>query len=199
MVMSYVKKLIETSIKRVFIKQHFVVKPPGAVLTTINANFVSEISMQNPEMYLTLFFGILDRSDFSFEYSSAGIHVPPLVVRDGAAEELFTTSDIPIGYDRNHQYETDRTRFSPGDAFVFVTDGIVDASRDGTRFGVCCLKKEVLRIRAETADSLPDELLKSVHGFLGEKRIEDDMCALSMEFHGRDEENPRLAGTPIMG
>ena len=60
MVMSYVKKLIETSVKRVLLNRQYIVKPPGAVLTAINQSFITEISQGDPEIYLTLFLGVLD-------------------------------------------------------------------------------------------------------------------------------------------
>jgi len=48
MVMSYVKKLIETSVKRILLNRQYVVKPPGAVLTAINQSFINEISQGDP-------------------------------------------------------------------------------------------------------------------------------------------------------
>ena len=98
MVMSYVKKLIETSVKRIFLNRQYIVKPPGAVLTSINQSFIIEISQGDPEIYLTLFFGVLDMQRLTFDYSSAGIHVPPIVLTAGKAEELFQQSDFPIGH-----------------------------------------------------------------------------------------------------
>ncbi len=94
MVMSYVKKLIETSVKRILLNRQYVVKPPGAVLTSINQSFITEISQGDPEIYLTLFLGVLDMRKLSFEFSSAGTHVPPLVLSGGAAVELFDQSDL---------------------------------------------------------------------------------------------------------
>jgi serine phosphatase RsbU (regulator of sigma subunit) len=198
MVMSYVKKLIETSVKRVFIQKKYVVKPPGAVLTTINNHFISELNLGDPEMYLTLFLGVLDRRDLSFEFSSAGIHVPPMVVRENGVRELFTQSDIPIGYDRNHQYETSRERFSRNDIFIFVTDGVVDARSSGTRFGACCLKEDILHNLVDGHELNTEGILNDVRRFMGEERLEDDMCVLSMSFPHEDQTDPQLPGPPIM-
>ncbi len=195
MVMSYVKKLIETSVKRVYIKQRFIVKPPGAVLTTINKNFMTEISFGNPEVFLTIFLGVIDLRDLSFEFSSAGIHIPPFQIQAGSVSNLFSVSDLPIGYDSDHQYETARTRLSAGDILLFVTDGVVDARREELRYGIQRLSEEALRILGGGSELDAVEILSSVRRFLDGGIIEDDMCILSMSIdstrdHGRQVSNP---------
>ena len=146
MVMSYVKKLVESSVKRILLKGQYVVKPPGAVLTSINQAFMAEISLGDPEIYLTLFLGILDLRNLELAYASAGIHRVPLVLSGGRLEELFTQSDFPIGHVESHEYETHRRQLGPGDSFLFVSDGVVEADHDGEAYGIARLKAEVLRL-----------------------------------------------------
>ena len=107
-------------------------KPPGAVLTTINQSFITEISQGDPEIYLTLFLGVLDMEKLTFEFSSAGTHVPPLVLSAGIPTELFDQSDFPIGHVANHEYATERHKFASGDAFLFVSDGVIEARHGET-------------------------------------------------------------------
>ncbi len=185
MVMSYVKKLIETSVKRVLLNRQYVVKPPGAVLTAINGSFIAEINQGDPEIYLTLFLGVLDTSTLRFEYSSAGTHVPPLVISRGGIVELFESSDYPIGHVPDHEFETSRTTFAPGDGLVFVSDGVTEASRGGRLFGMEKLKAEVLRIASERGALDLGELIASLRQFLGGEAPQDDMCFLSMSFGKR--------------
>jgi serine phosphatase RsbU (regulator of sigma subunit) len=182
MVMSYVKKLIETSVKRVLLNRQYVVKPPGAVLTAINGSFIAEINQGDPEIYLTLFLGVLDTSSLRFEYSSAGTHVPPLVISRGGIAELFDRSDYPIGHVLDHEFETRRTTFAPGDGLLFVSDGVTEASRGGRLFGMDKLKAEVLRIATERGELDLGELIASLRLFLGGEAPQDDMCFLSMSF-----------------
>lgn len=185
MVMSYVKKLIETSVKRILLNRQYVVKPPGAVLTSINGSFIAEINQGDPEIYLTLFLGVLDTSSLRFEYASAGTHVPPLVVSRGGITELFDRSDYPIGHVPDHEFETRRTTFAPGDGLLFVSDGVTEASRGGRLFGMDRLKAEVLRIATERGELDLEELIASLRLFLGGEALQDDMCFLSMSFGDR--------------
>jgi sigma-B regulation protein RsbU (phosphoserine phosphatase) len=182
MLMSYVKKLVETSIKRVFLNRQYVVKPPGAVLTSINQSFIEDINLGNPEIYLTIFLGVLDMRTLSFEYSSAGTHIPPLVISERRARELYEISDFPIGHVPRHEYATARIRFAPGDIFLFASDGVIEATRDGEPFGMDRLKEEVLRILQDAGELNLAKIVSTVRGYIGNRQPDDDMCLLSMAF-----------------
>lgn len=190
MVMSYVKKLIETSVKRILLNRQYIVKPPGAVLTTINQSFITEISQGDPEIYLTLFLGVLDMEKLTFEFSSAGTHVPPLVLTGGIPSVLFAQSDFPIGHVANHEYATSRHKFASGDAFLFVSDGVIEARNGETSFGMDRLMEEAARIQKDTGRVEADALVSRVREFLGGQPPQDDMCLLSIVF-GRQEDRAR--------
>jgi serine phosphatase RsbU (regulator of sigma subunit) len=182
LVMSYVKKLIETSVKRMLIGGRYIIKPPGAVLTSINRSFISEISQGDPEIYLTLFLGVLDLRDLSFEYSSAGTHVSPLIVSQGQASELFDSSDYPVGHVRDHEYETRRYQFAQGESFLFLSDGVVEARRESGAFGMARVKEEALRAMKGIGRLEVDGIVASVRSFLGDAPPLDDMCLLALSF-----------------
>jgi sigma-B regulation protein RsbU (phosphoserine phosphatase) len=186
MVMSYVKKLVETSVKRILINRQYVVKPPGAVLTTINQSFITEISQGDPEIYLTLFLGVLDMRTLTFEHSSAGTHVPPLVISRGSISELYDSSDFPIWHVARHEFTTSRFVFAPGDVFLFASDGVIEAGRRGEQFGMDRLKAETLRILDGSGELDLAKIITAVKSFLGDAPPEDDICLLTMAFMPRD-------------
>jgi sigma-B regulation protein RsbU (phosphoserine phosphatase) len=180
-IMSYVKKLIETSVKRVLLNGRFVVKPPGAVLTAINHSFIAEISLGDPEIYLSLFLGVLDLKTLCFDYASAGIHVPPFVHSQGRITELFPCSDFPIGHVRDNEYGTSRMTFSRGDSLFFVSDGVVEARSGIEVFGSEKLKVEALPILSKPGEPDLESIVASVRKFLGGRKPDDDMCFLLMK------------------
>ena len=182
MVMSYVKKLIETSVKRVLLNRQYIVKPPGAVLSAINQSFIREISQGDPEIYLTLFLGILDMNHLTLEHASAGIHVPPVVISGDTAVALFDQSEFPIGHVPDHEYLTLHSVFSPGDTFLFVSDGVIEAQRDEEPYGMERLKREALAARNGTGILDLDRLVLSVRTFMGNQPPLDDMCLLTISF-----------------
>ncbi len=180
-VMSYVKKLVESSVKRVLLKGQYVVKPPGAVLTTINQGFISEISQGDPEIYLTLFLGVLDLRDLTLAYASAGVHRSPLVLSDGRLEPLFDSSEYPIGHVPGHEYQTRGRPLKQGDLFLFVSDGVTEASRDGEPYGMERLERAVTAGARGPSGLVLSDLLASVEQFLGSGKPQDDMCFLLMK------------------
>jgi serine phosphatase RsbU (regulator of sigma subunit) len=182
MVMSYVKKLIETSVKRILLKGQYIVKPPGAVLTTINQSFITEISQGDPEIYLTLFLGVLDLEKLTFEFSSAGTHVPPLVISGGTPALLFEQSDFPIGHVANHEYDTARRRFARGDALLFVSDGVIEARKGEVTFGMDRLIEDAGRIYKDTGKLEAQSVVTCVRAFLDGQPPQDDICLLSVQF-----------------
>jgi sigma-B regulation protein RsbU (phosphoserine phosphatase) len=122
--------------------------------------------------------------NLSFQYSSAGIHVPPLVVTTGRASELFGQSDFPIGHVRDHEYATERASFAAGDVFLFASDGVTEARHGEEPYGMERLKSEALRIRKARGNLEVEEVVASVRAFLGEEPTRDDMCLLAMTFEG---------------
>ncbi len=186
MVMSYVKKLIETSVKRVLLNRQYIVKPPGAVLSAINRSFIREISQGDPEIYLTLFLGVLDMNHLTLDHASAGIHVPPLMISGGGATDLFDQSEFPIGHVPDHEYSTLRSTFSPGDTFLFVSDGVIEAERGSEAYGMDRLKREAVGAKKGTAALDLDALLLSVRTFVGDHPPLDDMCLLTISFDPSD-------------
>ncbi len=182
MVMSYVKKLIETSVKRILLNRRYIVKPPGAVLTTINKSFMTEISMGDPEIYLTLFLGVLDMEQLTFEYSSAGTHVPPLVLAEGAPGLLYERSDFAIGHVEDHEYATEHHRFSRGDSLLFVSDGVIEARKADVMYGMDRLMAEAARIRSHAGSVDAEAVVAHVREFLGGEPPQDDMCLMSVAF-----------------
>ncbi len=120
--------------------------------------------------------------------------MPPLVVSRGSARRLFEISDYPIGHVRSHEYQTSRFAFAPGDGFLFVSDGVIEAVRGADTFGMDRLMAEAARITNESGSLDLDRLMASVREFLGGEPPLDDMCLLTLSF---DETRPTEPGTTV--
>jgi len=137
-----------------------------------------------PEMFATVFFGILDRRDGTLSYCSAGHAVVMMVEPNGEVVPLPPNSPI-AGAFHNATFRDSETRLRPGDSLFLYTDGLTDARTHGGRemFGEQRLS-EVLSRRAasspaDRAQTVLDEVLEFAGGHL-----RDDVAVLDLTFTG---------------
>jgi len=78
-------------------------------------------------MFITLFYAVLDPSSGGLSYVNAG-HNPPLLVTDGGASISETEAGaLPVGIMPSQSYEVLRTSIGPGERLVAFSDGITEA------------------------------------------------------------------------
>ncbi len=78
-------------------------------------------------MFITLFYAVLDPASGSLSYVNAG-HNPPLLVTDGGASIHETDAGaLPVGIMPSQSYEVLRTSIGPGERLVAFSDGITEA------------------------------------------------------------------------
>ena len=78
-------------------------------------------------MFITLFYAVLDPASGGLSYVNAG-HNPPLLVTDGGASISETEAGaLPVGIMPSQSYEVLRTSIGPGERLVAFSDGITEA------------------------------------------------------------------------
>ena len=77
-------------------------------------------------MFITLFYGVLDPATGALAYVNAG-HNPPLLVRAAGAVEPLRATVLPIGIMQVQQYVAQRVQLEPGDLLLCFTDGVTEA------------------------------------------------------------------------
>ena len=92
------------------------------------------------DMFVTVFYGILDLSTGHIKYCNAGHNPPVLIHRDGKASLLEPTGDIALGAVPDVPYCEKETVLTPGDSLLLYTDGVTEAmSRSEELFGTARL------------------------------------------------------------
>lgn len=109
-----------------------IVLNPGELLTLLAKQYAQK---DYPEHYfITILLGVIDPQKNTLTYSSAGIHVPPLLVKsDGDLVEL-TTGNLPISamIPKEHQiYHNVDVELSCGTTLFFSTDGLTEQESKG--------------------------------------------------------------------
>ena len=138
------------------------------------------------ETFATLFVGVIDLTDATIRYCSAG-HPPALMVSADASE--ISTLDVQsgvVGAFHDIVYQDGVTRFSPGDVLLLYTDGTTEA-RDpsGVFFGEEGLHEAVMRESEgdKPFEGFVERLLATLDAFTG-NRLDDDVAMLALRFDG---------------
>lgn len=126
--------------------------PPARVLQRVHDALIDELT--STEMYLTLFYGVLDPAAGGICYASAG-HSHAFRVRgNGSAERLAATSP-PLGIVDLEHYGEERTSWCAGEDLLFLfTDGLSDALGIGETAGEEALLNAVVEARSAGTDEL---------------------------------------------
>jgi len=132
---------------------------PAKVLRHLDDALRGEL--ESTEMYLTLFYGVIDPVKRRLVFSNAG-HPHAFVVGAGGKETRLDATDPPVGIAGPGSYGQEEVPWSPSDdLLVLFTDGLSDsltpgASGDGERF----VLDEVANHRDGSAKEIVDALFE---------------------------------------
>ena len=149
---------------------------PARLLDRVNA-LVHRLSP--PEMFATLFYGVLDPLSGRLEFCSAG-HPPAMTVTADAVRSLQRSECPIVGAFAAATYATHEDTLASGEMLLLYTDGILEARRDSEWFGAERLAKSLAKLRHASADKMPERLLAEVLRFSG-GTLRDDTVVLSVQ------------------
>lgn len=136
-----------------------------------------------PEMYATLFYGVLDARGF-FDCVNAG-HTTPFVARAGGAVERLAGENFPMGFFPGIAFRPDRIVLNPGDCVVMYSDGVTEAQdADDDLFGEQRLKAALEGGPPDSAQAVCDRVLAAVEEFVGSAPQADDITLMVLRYTG---------------
>jgi serine phosphatase RsbU (regulator of sigma subunit)/anti-sigma regulatory factor (Ser/Thr protein kinase) len=152
---------------------------PAEVLMQVNRALTAQSSI---EMFVTVFYAILDPTAHTLTYTVAG-HDRPIVRRNSPASntEQLLGGGLPIGLFNEVSLADTTISLAPGDVLVAYTDGLTEVFNvDREMFGRERFTQLVRDLPAVSAQGLLDAILTQVKTFAGEAPQSDDMTLLVM-------------------
>jgi phosphoserine phosphatase RsbU/P len=152
-------------------------RSPLATLARVNQLL---IELGERDMFVTVFYGIVERSSRLFTYSRAG-HERPFLLRDGRVTELPGDGMALglVGADRL-QLTEEMVQLAPGDRLLLYSDGLSDVQSPAGEF----FERERLAALIEEQGTEPGNLCSTIFDalaeFQGDAAQFDDMALLVM-------------------
>lgn len=145
------------------------------ILNNINKLILNDIE---GDRYVTMFYGILNTSDLTFEYAKAG-HNPPIIIHSNGSVDVLDGRGLFIGMFENGLYEKHIVKLKKGDKIFLYTDGITEAMNlDFEEFGVERLKNILKNTRDKVSRAISENIYREVEKFTENAPQHDDMTVL---------------------
>ena len=171
---SLVMAVTRTTFRNVAAKEN----KPGIIVKTMNDNLSS---MNDSEMFVTFFCGVLDLANGHLHYCNAG-HNPPMILTDDI-RLLPVEPNLPLGIMGDMPFKEQETVFNYDDALFLYTDGLTEAENiDHELFGEA-RTEEALHGRKSSEEHL-HKIKTKVAEFVGEAPQSDDLTMLFIHYLG---------------
>ncbi len=155
---------------------------PGACLSYMNRSLVEQNSS---EMFVTLFYGILNTTTGVLEYCNAGHNLPYAFSPGGEVRALDERCGPMLGVFEGLEYKTRRTALQPGEGVLVYTDGVTEACNKGGEFyGEARLEAYLGAHASQPVEQLVRGVHAEIERFEAGARRADDITVLALRRSG---------------
>ncbi|MGD2148828.1 MAG: PP2C family protein-serine/threonine phosphatase [Anaerolineae bacterium] len=162
---------------------------PQLVLQAANSRILEDTQA---DLFVTVFYGVLDPATGTLTYANAGHHPPFLLgTRNGGSLRSMPRTGMALGVLEDAAWEQKVVHIAPGEALLLYTDGVTDAQNGQQEFFGDERLLEVLRLNlgpladqgpstgpGSHAQRLQDALMAEIGGFVREAPQFDDITVL---------------------
>ena len=160
---------------------------PGLVLASVN-DFLEQNNSE--QLFVTVFYGVLDERTGRFVYANGG-HNPPILVDSAGATPLETTGGVALGMFDGLDYADAHVDMEPGARLVLFSDGVTEAFNDNDEaFGDDRLLDTTRALPGEQGpDQDVTDIVTAVDEFTGEAPQFDDITCVVLVYKGGPHES----------
>jgi len=152
---------------------------PAKILKYINKRYGEETFPD--DYFISLIIGVMDLRSKKIQYSNAGIHTPPLLIKGNEGISSFRCGGMPISYLSFSEYDVCSFKLEPGDIFFLNTDGLIEQSKSSSNeefYG----QDRLIDLLYKKKDLKPNEIIENIYldfnEFKGDMIVQDDLTYL---------------------
>jgi serine phosphatase RsbU (regulator of sigma subunit) len=151
---------------------------PGEVMKLVNRHITR---LQRSTQFVTVLYGILNRTTHEFTYARAG-HEPPLILyASGRVERVPHSAGMAIGLWNEITLDERVITMSPGSTLLLYTDGMTDCrDPNGEAFGLERVKLTLSRFTHLAAQQICDEMLDTLKSYENGAKQDDDVTLVAV-------------------
>ncbi len=137
------------------------------------------------DMFVTVFYGILDIHTGRVIYCNAGHNLPIHMQKDKTLAFVPLTNDRILGALDNSVYHEKELFLAPGDSLFLYTDGITEArNKQNELFGEQRLLNYCLSLTGQPSKDIVDAITESIGEFVVGAIQSDDITLLTISYKG---------------
>ncbi|MBI5929548.1 MAG: PP2C family protein-serine/threonine phosphatase [Chloroflexi bacterium] len=150
---------------------------PATVLRAANERILQDT---RTNLFVTVFYGVLNPIDGLLTYASAG-HNPAFVlnVKHINGVQKLARTGIPMGMFDTGKWKQQTCQLSPADVLIMYTDGVTEAQDiSGNLYSEDRLLKVIRANPALDCDNMRDTVVTDIHEFVGDAPQSDDITLM---------------------
>jgi serine phosphatase RsbU (regulator of sigma subunit) len=149
---------------------------PGECLRRVNELLIPD---NKAEMFVTVFYGILDIPSGRLEYSNGGHNLPYVLRADGRVDALARTGGTVLGMLGGVDFRTQEGALGREESLLLFTDGVTEAMDvDGELFGEDGLEAVLAACKGRAPSEIVRSIRDAVERHAGDAVQSDDLTAL---------------------
>lgn len=156
--------------------------PTDACMQSINDALAEDTA---EDMFVTVFYGVLDTRSGTLEYCSAG-HNPPYVLSgDGGVKQLDNIGGLFVGSMPEIEYQSKTVTLQPGETVFIYTDGVTEAeSTSEAQFEEERLEASLKGLADASVEKIVARVVDDVKAFASGATQSDDITCLALRYLG---------------
>ncbi|MFC7336046.1 SpoIIE family protein phosphatase [Haloferula chungangensis] len=167
---------------------------PEEFLERLNRRLCEVISRDDDSEFITAFYLVIDTSDGSVTFATAGHHSP--LIREpatGAVRELYERGEVrgpALMLVPNPAFVTGEARLTNGERILLYTDGLTEMPPEpgsGEELGSGGLRRIIEGLDQIELSTFVENITARVLYQSGAQRFEDDVCLIGIEYRGTEE------------
>lgn len=153
-------------------QQHALAHDPAAYMAHLNGILRTQLQ---PGQFATMFYGVLDRTDYTLRYATAGTTASAILRPHSQTVDRLDGTGFPLAATQQAEYTTHTAHLNTGDILFLYSDALIEApAPNGTRW-----EEEGLFTFLQDLVAVPDASLVTAENVMHAVRLEFDTVRAS--------------------